>query len=155
MIGCFGASALCGALVERTEGGDAMNVLLVSPATPATFWSFRHVLRLASRRSAFPPLGLLTVAAMLPESWDLRLVDLDVGALSDADIAWADWVFLSGMIVQEASCREVVRRCCGARRAGGRRGAAVHDGARAFSGGGARGGGGGGGRDRGVGGATW
>jgi radical SAM superfamily enzyme YgiQ (UPF0313 family) len=111
MIGCFGASALCGALVERTEGGDAMNVLLVSPATPATFWSFRHVLRLASRRSAFPPLGLLTVAAMLPESWDLRLVDLDVGALSDADIAWADWVFLSGMIVQEASCREVVRRC--------------------------------------------
>jgi radical SAM superfamily enzyme YgiQ (UPF0313 family) len=88
-----------------------MNILLVSPATPATFWSFKHVLRLASRKAAFPPLGLLTVAAMLPADWNLKLVDLDVTTLHDADIAWADWVFLSGMIVHTDSCRSVARRC--------------------------------------------
>ena len=69
-----------------------MNILLVSPATPDTFWSFRHVLPLLRRKSAFPPLGLLTVAAMLPADWRLKLVDLDVTALEDADIDWADWV---------------------------------------------------------------
>jgi radical SAM superfamily enzyme YgiQ (UPF0313 family) len=88
-----------------------MNILLISPETPATFWSFKHVLRLASRKAAFPPLGLLTVAAMLPASWNLRLVDLDVTALHDADIEWADWVFLSGMIVQTDSCRSIAKRC--------------------------------------------
>jgi radical SAM superfamily enzyme YgiQ (UPF0313 family) len=88
-----------------------MNILLVSPATPATFWSFRHVLRLASRKSTFPPLGLLTVAAMLPADWNLKLVDMDVTALHDADIAWADWVFLSGMIVHTDSCHDVAQRC--------------------------------------------
>jgi radical SAM superfamily enzyme YgiQ (UPF0313 family) len=92
-----------------------MNILLVSPATPATFWSFRHVVRLVSRRSAFPPLGLLTVAAMLPEDWCMRLVDLDVRRLDDADIAWADWVFMSGMIVHAPSCRVIAQRCAALR----------------------------------------
>jgi radical SAM superfamily enzyme YgiQ (UPF0313 family) len=88
-----------------------MNILLISPATPATFWSFRHVLRLASRKAAFPPLGLLTVAAMLPTEWSLRLIDLDVTSLRDSDIEWADWVFLSGMIIHADSCRTVASRC--------------------------------------------
>jgi radical SAM superfamily enzyme YgiQ (UPF0313 family) len=88
-----------------------MNILLVSPATPDTFWSFRHVLRLMRRRSAFPPLGLLTVAAMLPTHWRLKLVDLDVTSLEDADIDWADWVMLSGMIIHTDSCRIVAARC--------------------------------------------
>jgi radical SAM superfamily enzyme YgiQ (UPF0313 family) len=88
-----------------------MNVLLISPATPPTFWSFRHVLRLASRRSAFPPLGLLTVAAMLPADWNLRLIDLDVSRLQDSDLDWADWVLLSGMIIHADSCHAVASRC--------------------------------------------
>ncbi len=87
-----------------------MNILLVSPRTPNTFWSFRHVLPIAGRKAAFPPLGLLTVAAMLPREWKMKLVDLNVRSLTDAEVAWADAVFVSAMIVQEASAREVIRR---------------------------------------------
>ena len=94
-----------------------MNILLVSPATPATFWSFQHVLPFVSRKAAFPPLGLLTIAAMLPRTWDLRLVDLNVAPLRDKDLAWADYVLLSAMIVHEPSVRQVIARC----RAAGRR----------------------------------
>lgn len=87
-----------------------MNILLVSPTTPNTFWSFSHVLPIAGRKAAFPPLGLLTVAAMLPSSWNLRLIDMNLQPLTDADLAWADAVFLSAMIVQETSAREVITR---------------------------------------------
>ncbi|HEX2837245.1 MAG TPA: radical SAM protein, partial [Phycisphaerales bacterium] len=87
-----------------------MNILLVSPRTPNTFWSFSHVLRIAGRKAAFPPLGLLTVAAMLPKDWNLRLVDLNVKQVTDSDLAWADAVFISAMIVHEASAREVIAR---------------------------------------------
>jgi radical SAM superfamily enzyme YgiQ (UPF0313 family) len=88
-----------------------MNVLLVSPGTPPSFWSFKHVLPLISRKAAFPPLGLLTAAAMLPREWNLKLVDLDVSRLHNADIDWADYVFISAMIVQADSSREVIHRC--------------------------------------------
>ena len=88
-----------------------MKILLVSPQTPDTFWSFRHVLRFVVKKAAFPPLGLLTVAAMLPADWELRVVDLNVRRLDDADLRWADWVFLSAMIVHEASVRDIARRC--------------------------------------------
>ncbi|MCP3906128.1 MAG: B12-binding domain-containing radical SAM protein, partial [Planctomycetes bacterium] len=88
-----------------------MNILLVSPATPDTFWSFRHVLPLLRRKSAFPPLGLLTVAAMLPDHWRLKLVDMDVSALENAEIDWADWIMLSAMIIHTESCRTVAARC--------------------------------------------
>jgi radical SAM superfamily enzyme YgiQ (UPF0313 family) len=88
-----------------------MNILLVSPKTPNTFWSFKHVLRFVARRAAFPPLGLLTVAAMLPRDWELRLVDLNVERLEDADLRWADYVFLGAMIVQRESAREIAQRC--------------------------------------------
>lgn len=87
-----------------------MNILLVSPRTPSTFWSFRHTLRFAGVKAAFPPLGLLTVAAMLPDDWSLRLVDLNVASLTDVDIAWADAVFVSAMIVHEDSARDVIAR---------------------------------------------
>ena len=87
-----------------------MNILLVSPRTPDTFWSFSHLLRIVGKKAAFPPLGLLTVAGMLPRSWSLRLVDLDVASLTRSDIEWADAVFVSGMIVQERSVREVIAR---------------------------------------------
>ena len=88
-----------------------MKVLLVYPSHPDTFWSFHHVLRLVGKRSAFPPLGLLTVAAMLPREWEMRLRDTNFEALQDADIAWADWVMLSGMIVHRDSAHEIARRC--------------------------------------------
>lgn len=87
-----------------------MNVLLVSPRAPETFWSFAHVMPLVGRKCAFPPLGLLTVAAMLPRTWGARLVDLNVRALSDADIRWADAVLISAMIVHEESARQVIER---------------------------------------------
>jgi radical SAM superfamily enzyme YgiQ (UPF0313 family) len=87
-----------------------MNILLVSPRTPDTFWSFSHILRMVGRRAAFPPLGLLTVAAMLPRDWELRVFDLNVADLTDADIRWADAVFLSAMIVHEDSAREIITR---------------------------------------------
>ena len=88
-----------------------MNVLLISPRTPDTFWSFKHVLRFVSKRSTFPPLGLLTVAAMLPREWSLKVVDLNVSRLPDAELRAADVVMISAMLVHEASVREVTARC--------------------------------------------
>ena len=88
-----------------------MRALLVNPAFPDSYWSGRFALRFANRKSILPPLGLITVAAMLPKSWDLRLVDLDTEPLSDADLKWADVVMLTGMLVQKPSMHEVLRRC--------------------------------------------
>lgn len=88
-----------------------MKVLLLSPSFPDTFWSFKHALRFISCRAASPPLGLLTVAAMLPTEWEKRLIDLNVTRLTDADLAWADYAFISGMVVQRRSARETIARC--------------------------------------------
>ncbi len=88
-----------------------MNVLLVYPRNPDSFWSFKHVLKFVSKKCAFPPLGLLTVAAMLPRDWNLHLVDLNVGVLTDDQIRAADYVFMSGMIVHKESAHEVAARC--------------------------------------------
>lgn len=88
-----------------------MNVLLVSPQTPDTFWSFKHVLRFVAKKAAFPPLGLLTVAAMLPRDWHLRLVDLNVERLHDDDIRRADYVFIGAMLVHRDSVHTLVARC--------------------------------------------
>lgn len=89
-----------------------LNVLLISPQTPTTFWSLKHAVRFVSRRAAFPPLGLLTVAAMLPRTWNLRLVDMDVSRLRDADLRWADYVMIGAMIVHKQSIdEEIIPRC--------------------------------------------
>ena len=88
-----------------------MKILLVYPPTPDTFWSFNHVLRFVSKRAAFPPLGLLTVAALLPADWQLKLVDLNVNRLTDDDLRWADYVMISAMIVHKASVPDIVNRC--------------------------------------------
>jgi radical SAM superfamily enzyme YgiQ (UPF0313 family) len=88
-----------------------MKILLVYPQNPDTFWSFKHVLRFVSKRSTFPPLGLLTVAAMLPQDWEFKLVDLNVERLKDADLSWADYVMLSAMIVHKHSAKEIIGRC--------------------------------------------
>jgi radical SAM superfamily enzyme YgiQ (UPF0313 family) len=92
-----------------------MRILLVYPEFPDTFWSFKYALRFTTKKSVFPPLGLLTVAAMLPEDWEKRLVDMNVRPLRDSDIKWADCVFLSAMSVQSGSAEAVIARC---RRAG-------------------------------------
>ena len=88
-----------------------MKILLVYPEFPDTFWSFKHALKFIRKKAASPPLGLLTVAAMLPAEWDKRLVDLNVTSLTQADLAWADYVFVSAMIVQRDSARALIARC--------------------------------------------
>ncbi|MEZ5344240.1 MAG: DUF4070 domain-containing protein [Pyrinomonadaceae bacterium] len=88
-----------------------MNVLLVYPVFPETYWSFSHALPFVGKKAAFPPLGLLTVSAMLPQTWKKRLVDMNVEKLSEADIEWADIVFLSAMIVQKESLNKVIKLC--------------------------------------------
>ncbi|MGH9160757.1 MAG: B12-binding domain-containing radical SAM protein, partial [Vicinamibacteraceae bacterium] len=93
---------------RRRDG--PVKVLFVYPEFPDTYWSFRHALRFYGKRSAFPPLGLLTVSALLPASWERRLVDLNVRPLADAEIKWADLVLISAMLVQKESLRRVVAR---------------------------------------------
>ena len=88
-----------------------MRTLLIYPKYPATFWSFKYALKFIHKRAALPPLGLLTIGAMLPKEWPKKLVDLNVTKLDDRDLAWADCVFISGMIVQRESAREVIARC--------------------------------------------
>jgi len=88
-----------------------MKVLLVYPKYPDTFWSFKYALPFISKKAACPPLGLLTVAAMLPEDWDIKLLDVNVEKLTDQHIKWADMVFISAMLVQKNSAQEIILRC--------------------------------------------
>lgn len=88
-----------------------MKILFVYPKYPDTFWSFKHALKFISKKASFPPLGLLTVASMLPEEWEKKLIDMNVSALTEEDLGWADYVFISAMVVQKKSAMEVIRRC--------------------------------------------
>jgi radical SAM superfamily enzyme YgiQ (UPF0313 family) len=88
-----------------------MNVLLVYPQFPDTFWSFKHALKFIRKRAALPPLGLLTLGGMLPAEWSKRLVDINVTKLTEKDLLWADCAFISGMVVQRESARETIARC--------------------------------------------
>jgi len=88
-----------------------MKTLLVYPEFPDTYWSFRHALSFEGKRSAFPPLGLLTISAMLPDAWERRLVDMNIQPLKPSDMEWADVVFCSAMLVQKDSLRRVVALC--------------------------------------------
>ena len=88
-----------------------MKILFVYPQYPDAFWSFKYALRFISKKAAFPPLGLLTVAAMLPEEWQKKLVDMNITTLTDEDIRWADYVFISAMIAQQKSVKEVIAQC--------------------------------------------
>lgn len=88
-----------------------MNILLIYPKFPDTFWSFSYALSFIGKKAAFPPLGLLTVAALLPEEWPKRLVDVNVGSLTDKDLLWADMAFIGGMTVQRKSAQQIIARC--------------------------------------------
>lgn len=88
-----------------------MNVLLIYPKYPNTYWGFKHALKFISKKAAVPPLGLITVSAMLPEKWNKKLVDLNIEVLEDKDLNQADYIFLSGMYVQKNSVNEILDRC--------------------------------------------
>ena len=88
-----------------------MKILFIYPEFPDTFWSFKHALKFIRKKASSPPLGLLTVAAMLPSEWEKRLIDLNVAELADHDLKWADYVFISAMIVQRDSAQAIIQRC--------------------------------------------
>ena len=90
--------------------GETVKILLVYPRYPDTFWSFKYALKFISKKAPYPPLGLLTVASLLPGTWERRLVDLNVDVLNNEDIGWADYIFISAMAIQEASVRQIVRK---------------------------------------------
>lgn len=88
-----------------------MKILLIWPKfITTTFWSFKYALPFIGKKAAFPPLGLLTVANLLPEEWEKKVIDMNVEKLDDKDILWADLIFISAMIVQKQSVREVAKR---------------------------------------------
>ena len=88
-----------------------MKALLISPRYPDTFWSLRYAVQFSQARAMFPPLGLLTVATMLPADWTKKVVDLNVEPLTDSHLVWADIVFISAMTIQCDSADEAIRRC--------------------------------------------
>lgn len=88
-----------------------MKILLVYPQYPDTYWSFKHALRFISKKAAVPPLGLITVSAMLPGTWQKKLVDMNITSLKDSDLLWADYVFISAMYVQKDSVDRVIEKC--------------------------------------------
>lgn len=88
-----------------------MKALLVYPEYPETFWSFKYALKFISKKASYPPLGLITIAGILPRDWEIRLIDMNVTKLTNDDILWADYVFISAMSVQEHSVKNVIKRC--------------------------------------------
>ena len=88
-----------------------MRILLINPKYPDTYWSFKYALKFISKKASNPPLGLLTVASLLPGDWEKKLVDLNVSRLMEKDILWADLVFIGAMSIQQESAREVIERC--------------------------------------------
>lgn len=88
----------------------AMKALLLWPIMPNSFWSYQTTLDLAGLRSTNPPLGLLTVAALLPRDWELRFVDRNVRLETDEDWAWCELVIISAMIIQKQDFQALIRK---------------------------------------------
>ncbi|MBE9188951.1 DUF4070 domain-containing protein [Gloeocapsopsis crepidinum LEGE 06123] len=86
-----------------------MRVLLVYPRFPKTFWSYEKILELVNRKVLLPPLGLVTVAAILPQEWEFKLVDRNIRPVTEAEWQWADVVVLSAMIVQKDDLLDQIR----------------------------------------------
>jgi radical SAM superfamily enzyme YgiQ (UPF0313 family) len=84
---------------------------LIYPECPDSFWSFKHALKFISKKAAVPPLGLITVSAMLPRTWQKKLVDMNITALLRKDILWADYVFISAMYIQKESVSKIIDEC--------------------------------------------
>jgi len=90
-----------------------VKILLLYPKYPPTFWSFKYALPFVGKKAAFPPLGLLTIASMLPKDWEKKVIDMNVTELKDKDLAAADFVFISAMIIQKESVKEIIKKCRG------------------------------------------
>ena len=88
-----------------------MNALLIYPQFPDTYWSFKHALSFLGKRAAQPPLGLMTVAALLPNCWSKRLVDENIERLRDRDLKWADVALISAMHIQKDALFAILARC--------------------------------------------
>ncbi|HDR50096.1 MAG TPA: radical SAM protein, partial [Mariniphaga anaerophila] len=88
-----------------------MKILLVYPEYPDTFWSFKYALKFISKKASNPPLGLLTIAPLLPGNWEKKLIDLNVEKLKTKDILWADYIFVGAMSAQIKSTFEVIHHC--------------------------------------------
>ena len=88
-----------------------MKILMLYPEFPDTFWSFKHALQFINKRASSPPLGLLTIASLLPDHWQKKMIDLNIETLEDKDIHWADMVMISAMVVQRKSAQEIIHRC--------------------------------------------
>ena len=85
-----------------------MRILFVYPVFPKTFWSYEKILELVNRKVLLPPLGLVTVAALLPQEWEMKLVDRNVRDVTDAEWDWAELVVISGMIVQKDDMKQQI-----------------------------------------------
>ena len=88
-----------------------MKILFVYPEIPVTYWGFQYALKLISKKAAYPPLGLITIASLVPDHHEKKLIDLNVEKLSDKDLQWADYVFISAMVIQKASVRKIIEKC--------------------------------------------
>jgi radical SAM superfamily enzyme YgiQ (UPF0313 family) len=88
-----------------------MNVLMIYPEFPDTFWSFKHAMKFINKSAANPPLGLITVAALLPSDWQVKLVDLNVRKVKESEWKWSDMIFLSAMAIQRYSVEKVIAEC--------------------------------------------
>jgi len=98
-------------LLEKTRSGETLEVTLVYPKNPGgTYWGFEKALKFVGKKASNPPLGLLTVAAMLPENWNTTLIDMNVESLTDKRIKNSDLILLSGMAVQETSIKKTIER---------------------------------------------
>ncbi|MEN6529546.1 MAG: radical SAM protein [Anaerolineaceae bacterium] len=87
-----------------------MRILMIYPEFPDTFWSFKHALKFINRKINNPPLGLMTISALLPREWEKRLIDTNIEKLNDRDIEWADMVFISAMDVQRTSVNQIIQQ---------------------------------------------
>ncbi len=88
-----------------------MNILLIYPRYPDTYWSFKHALKFVSKKALNVPLGIITVSSLLPCEWNRKFTDLNVSRLNNKDIVWADYVFISAISIQSESVRQIVDRC--------------------------------------------
>jgi len=98
-------------MFDEKQNNKKVRVLFVYPKVPLTFWGFKYALKFISKKSASPPLGLLTIAAMTPDVWEKKFVDMNTTRLKDRHLRWAHYVFISGMELQRLSAREVIERC--------------------------------------------
>ena len=89
----------------------SLKILLVYPEIPPSFWDFRFTLKISDRKAMLPPLGLATVASILPKEWEKKLVDLNIEPLSDNHLKWADYVFISATDMQQSSAIRIINRC--------------------------------------------